>query len=263
MSLRWNGSAIGSTSPFGKGAWSLRSHAFLRSRNKWHVPLPVTSNLILHIDASRESSVTLNGTGVSAITDLSPSEITVNQTTAARQPAYIQQAKNGLNVIRFTEANQHFLNITSTTIPASHTVLTVIQKTASLARQTTLGNSGSNESAAYWWNDNITYQQSNATFTTHGSANTAGASSIGWFYQTTRRNGTTAIRIRRNGAAVGADVTTGTGVTNAASGSWNVIGRLNSFYTAGDIGEILVYDASLSDADVLLVESYLAAKWDI
>lgn len=263
MSLRWNGSVLGSPSQLARGAWSLQAHCVERQLNRWHVPLPVSSNLILHIDASRADTVSLNGTNVSAITDLSPSAQTIDQTTAANQPAYILREKNDRNVIRFTGSSNHFLNVTSITIPASYTTFRVMQRTASGQHSHGLGNNSASPNErydAYWYSDNNTYQKSNANATTHGTA----SSLIGWFYITTRRNGTAQIRVRRNGSTI-ADVTSGTGVTNAASGSWIYIGAGHDGgllrYTTGDIGELIVYDTSLSDTDVDSVEAYLAAKW--
>lgn len=258
MSLRWNGGVLGKPAFPNTGMWSLPAHSNLVQRKRWPYPLPVTSNLILHIDASNANTVTLNGTSVSAITDLSTSGLTVDQTTAARQPAYTINARNGRNAITFTGSSQHFLNLTSTTIPASHTVFHVVNRTAAGTILFGIGSTSVAQNSLLWSSDNATYQNSNGTIVSFGSANP----SVGWFYITTRRNGTTQLRMRRNGTTL-ADVTTGTGITNAASGSWSAIARNNSFYTTGSIGEIIAYDTNLSDSDIDLVEAYLAAKWDI
>lgn len=259
MSLRWNGGVLGKPAFPNTGMWSLPSQAELRQRSRWPFSLPVTSNLILHIDASNTNTVTLNGTNVSAITDLSPSPKTVDQSTAARQPAYILNAKNGRNVMRFTAANQHFLNLTSTTIPASHTAFAVVNRSAAGTFLFGAATTSTNKYSFNWSTDNNLYQWSSTTFTGHGGA---GAGGVGWFYITTRRDGTTAVRMRRNGTTL-SDVTTGLGVTNAASGTWNTIARVENAYSSGDIGEFLIYDTNLSDADIDLIEGYLAAKWDI
>lgn len=261
MSLRWNGGVLGKPAFPNTGMWSLPSQAELRQRSRWPLPLPVTANRIFHIDASQPSTVTLNGSNVSAVTDLSPSAVSVTQTTAARQPAYVRDVRNGRNVFRFTSASQHFFDIGSITIPASHTVFTVWSRDAHNFANIGLGNSP-DRYPHIWWTDQGIYQTSNANVTSHATA--SNASATGWFYFTTRRNGTTQIRVRRNGLTT-ADVTTGSGVTSASSGSWIYVGRIGSSPSYGqqDIGEIIVYDTNLSDADVNLVEGYLAAKWDI
>jgi nucleoside phosphorylase len=118
--------------------------------------------------------------------------------------------------------------------------------------------SNNNRYPFYWQTSNTVAQRSNGTVTTHGSANT----STGWFYATTRRDGTSSIAVRRNGSLL-ANVTTGLGVTDPASGSWISIGITSGVYTDGDIGEIIVYDTALSDSDIDSVEAYLAEKWAI
>lgn len=211
---------------------------------------------ILHLDPSDAGSVTLNVSAVSAIDDLSAVGVSVTQATSARQPAYISAAINGLNAMRFTAASSHFLDVASTTIPASHTVFIVMTRATSGIHSVGLGNASGQLYPVWWFADNVIYQGSNTSFTTHGSASTA----TGTFILTTRRNGTSQIRVRRNGSTV-ADVTTGAGVTSAASGSWVYLGRTASAYTGGDIGELIVYDTALSDGDVNAVEAYLDAKW--
>jgi hypothetical protein len=262
MALRWNGGVLGKPAFPNTGMWSLPAQLDRRQRSRWPIPLPVTGNLILHIDASQPSTVTLNGSNVSAITDLSPSGHTVNQTTSARQPAYVRDVRNGRNVIRFTSASQHYLDVTSITIPASHTVFTVWSRDDRTFANISLGNAPERY-PHIWWTDQSIYQQSNGSATTQTTGTRNNGNATGWFYFTTRRDGTTSIRARQNG--VNYDVTSGTGVTSAASGSWIYIGRISSSpsYAQCDIGEIIAYDTALSDADISLVESYISAKWNI
>ena len=265
MSLRWNGGVLGKPAFPNTGMWSLPSQAELRQRSRWPIPLPVTANRIFHIDASQPSTVTLNGSNVSAVTDLSPNAYSVTQTTAARQPEYIRDAKNGRNTFRFTSLSQNFFDVASITIPASHTVFSVFRRTNLTHAVIGLGNSP-DRYPHIMWTDNANYQSSNASATTHSGVSTFDSRGLQtlWSYMTTRRNGTTQMRMRRNGVTI-SDVTTGTGITSAASGSWVYVARIGSSpsYCQGDIGEIIVYDTNLSDADVDLVEGYLAAKWDI
>lgn len=241
------------------GVWPIREHALYRRAGRWPFVLPVTADLDFWIDASQPNTVLLNGTGVLAILDNSGNQRFVTQTTAARQPEYILAARNGLNAIRFTAANTHFLNVLSYTIPASHTVFTVLSRNASGVNSAGLSAGAGNRYPVWWQTNNILAQRSNGSATTHGTANT----STGWFYLTTRRNGTTSIAVRRNATLV-ADVTTGAGVTDPVSSAWTIIGQAGSTsWMDGDVGEIIVYSSSLSDADVDLVEDYLAEKWAI
>jgi hypothetical protein len=261
--MRWNGSIIGKldlpTRTGASGVWSLPAQSEYLRDQRWPFALPVTTNLLFWIDASQPSTVILNGGNVLAIQDLSSQHRLVNQTTGARQPEYVLAARNGLNVMRYTAASQHFLNGPILSIPASHTVFTVFNRTASATNSAGLSAGSNNRYPLWWQTNNVTAQRSNGTTVTYGSADT----SSGFFYSTTRRNGTTSTAVRRNGSLL-ADVTTGVGVTGAVSGSWTSIGQpqLTAFID-GDIGEIIAYDTSLSDGDVDKMEAYLAEKWAI
>lgn len=260
MSLRWNGSTMGkanlSTSGSPSGAWSLSAQGIFARQKRWPISLPVTANLFLHIDASKPSTVTLNGSQVNAIADLSPANKTVGQTIAARQPFYITNQNNGLNVIRFNSGQQSFLDVTSTTIPASHTVFAAIQKPFTFIHFVGLATYTTSRYSCIWEN-NAMYQSSNAAWTAHTTNATTG-----WVLVTVRRTDATQIRVRVNGT--NSDVTTGSGVTDPVNGAWNAIGRRSvANYSNYDLGEMLAYDAALSDSDVDAVEAYLAAKWNI
>jgi hypothetical protein len=214
-------------------------------------------NLIFWIDASQANTVNVDGGRVAAITDLSTNAYQVQQLTTANRPEYLTAARNGLNAMGFTAASNHFLNVTSNTIPNSHTVFSVFNRPTSGIRTVPLG--GTQRYPFLWFSDNVVYQFSNPSPTSHGSS-----TNTGWFYVTTRRTETTQIRIRRNGATI-STLTTGAGVTNVASGVWHTIGKnfgsAPTYETTGDIAEIIAYSAALSDDEVLLVEDYLAEKW--
>jgi hypothetical protein len=214
-------------------------------------------NLIFWIDASQASTVNVDGGRVAAITDLSTNAYTVQQLTTANRPAYLTAAKNGLNAMGFTGASNHFLNVTTNAIPNSHTVFSVFRRGTSGVNSLPLG--GTTPYPFLWFSDNVVYQRSSDNFTSHGSS-----TNTGWFYVTTRRTGTTQMRVRRNGATL-SDVTTGTGITNPASDNWSAIGRASAFNynTTGDIAEVVVYNRALSDEEVLQIENYLATKWGI
>jgi hypothetical protein len=216
-------------------------------------------NLIFWIDASQEGTVNVDGGRVAAITDLSTNAYTVQQLTTANRPAYLIAERNGLNVMRYTAASNHFLRVTTNAIPASHTVFFVFQRPASGTRSIGLGASVSSGGAArypFWWDvDNVIYQNNNGSLTTHGSS-----TNTGWFYATTRRTGTTQVRIRRNGTTI-STLTTGGGVTSPSSGNWALIGSAEGSATGGDIAEIIAYSTALSDDEILQVEDYLARKW--
>lgn len=117
--------------------------------------------------------------------------------------------------------------------------------------------------------DNRLYQQSNSTFTTHQLNSFTGLAVMGM-----TRVGTTSATVRINGLPP-STVTTGSGVTSPASGSWGGVGADVAGTTAANQGnqiirphrdaihEVIVYDRALSDSETLAVTRYLAAKWSI
>jgi hypothetical protein len=68
--------------------------------------------LEIWFDASVASSVTLNGGDVSQIDDLSGNNRHLEQPTAANQPAYLANGKNGKNVLDFGAVNGKFMRQT-------------------------------------------------------------------------------------------------------------------------------------------------------
>jgi len=75
-----------------------------------------------------------------------------------------------------------------------------------------------------------------------------------------RRSGTTQA-LAVNGAA---EVTNASGVSSAGIDSGDIgAGNADNFMLTGNVGEIIIYNTSLSTANILLVETYLANKWGL
>jgi hypothetical protein len=177
------------------------------------------------------------------------------QATSGSRPIRKSNQRNGLDAILFDGTND-FLSLGSITIPASHSVFQVYQRSGGVQ---SLGIAGDGRYASLWFTDGVLYQISNADFTTHGTS----SASTGYFLVSTIRNATASIEMRRNGSTV-SSVTTGAGVTNAASGGWEFIGnRGGGNFHSGHLCEIIVYDTALSGANRAAVESYLMSKFAI
>lgn len=113
------------------------------------------------------------------------------------------------------------------------------------------------------------YSQANANFTTHSVNGFVGNMVFG-----VTRVGGTSVTVRCNGLPADV-VTTGTAVTQSASGTWGAIGAdvtslINSASgnqsirpSRNAIYEVIIYDRALSDAENLAITTYLAAKWGI
>jgi len=257
------------------GMWTLREAEAMRRAGTWprapQIPQQI-AGLQLWLDAADASTLYDDTAGGSLVAgdglvarweDKSGNARHATQSNSDNRPQRKTNQQNGLDALLFDGTNDRFA-LPSTTIPNSHSVFQVYRRAT--AGIQSFGIASTNPVAlppfpSVWAGDNILYQISNADFTTHGTANT----STGYFVISTIRNGTTSIDLRRNAANV-ATITTGTGVTNAASGSWNAIasrdpGHLNRH--SGNLCEIIVYDSALSDTDRNAVESYLLSKWAI
>jgi hypothetical protein len=257
------------------GVWTLREAEALKRAGTWPGsfvnPLSI-SGLQLWLDASDASTLfdaTTGGSlvaadgGVARWEDKSGNARHATQGTEANRPLRKTAQQNGLDALSFDGSNDRMV-LSSITIPASHSVFQVYQRNTSGIQSFGLASTSGAGSPPYpslWFTDNILYQVSNADFTTHGTANT----NTGYFLVSTIRNGTTSVLLRRNGADV-ASVTTGAGVTSAASGSWNAIAVRDAGFQnrhTGNLCEIIVYDSALSDTNREAVETYLLAKWGI
>jgi len=76
-------------------------------------PLSI-QDLSMWYDPSVASSITLNGSNVSQLNDLSGNGRNLTQSTASSQPAYVTAASNGNNVMRFTSAQALQFNSANT-----------------------------------------------------------------------------------------------------------------------------------------------------
>jgi hypothetical protein len=214
-------------------------------------------------DAADSSKVTLDSGRVATFADKSgKGRDATNNTSGSTQPQYITGGVNGRNSIRLVTADNTRLGFSSFAIPASHTVFGAFTRPTAGTRSGMISNNSASPNdryALHWFTDNNSYQKSNAGFTSHGTASNA----TGTFLVTTRRTGTTSQLMRRNGSVL-SNVTSGTGVTNAVSGDWDSLGVAGSgqFFN-GDLCEIIVYSAALTDSQVTIVERYLAAKWGV
>jgi hypothetical protein len=257
------------------GVWSLREAEALKRAGTWPTLAPggVGSGLQLWLDASDAQTLydaTSGGSlvaadgGVARWEDKSGNARHATQSTSANRPARKTAVQGGKDVLRFDGTND-FFSLPSLTTTSSYDSFFVFRRTSQGIHSIALGQGGaaSGNYSAWWFSDNVLYESStnnSLDFTTHGSASTL----TGSFLIVTTRTATTSIATRRNGSAL-ATVSSGTGVTNAAGGSWSAVGRGdgNNVTHNGDICEIIIYNSALSATDREAVEDYLIDKWGI
>lgn len=216
--------------------------------------LPVTDDLILHLDAGQLS---LNdGDPVESWPDLSTAGNDVSQATSANRPIFKSNILNGLPVVRFDGTNDN-LKRGSFTTPENqpNTFFVVWRTTTSGGRHFVIG--GGTDSN----NSNTIFQ---GTPENNNRIGIFGGSRIEYtrtvpipFLTTTAIFDGNSGKLFENGVLKG----TGNSGTNPMSGL--CIGSLfnNSNYLNGDIAEILIYNSALSDTDREAVEGYLRDKW--
>jgi hypothetical protein len=245
------------------------------------------SNLFLWLDASKSSSITLNGaTQVSQWADLSGKGYNFSQATSGNQPTYSTTGSpSGRPGITFTSTSSQYLSLASLPATISFTNgFTGFNQVSYSATQTTQGwqrifdfgnGTGSNNfMMGRYGNSANTYYESwnggsgDQTWTTtnpivNGSEN---------LYEAVQTGGTagnlTAVSHYLAGAgqaASGAAGSSSTHVPNAIARTSNYIGRSNwaaDNYFSGTMSEILLYDTAFTTTQRVILENYLSAKWN-
>jgi hypothetical protein len=198
-------------------------------------------------DASNAGSITASSGAVSQWSDLSGNARHVTQGTGSLQPVTGSRTINSLNAISFNDASEDDLSRAGAT-PSVSTVIGVIQYDITGAT-----------SMWYGYNSIAVYQNGGAYSMYSGGAISGGTvdtSAHIWIavFDTAANGG--GIYIDSPSAAVA------TGDKNGGN-SATTLGRQggggNTF--DGLMGEVIVYDSALSQADRTLVYDYLSAKW--
>lgn len=216
--------------------------------------VPVTSGLILHLDASDVSSVTKDGSNrVSQWDDLSGNNNHATQSTGIYQPRHIMlndvSKLNGHYVMYMdtgvvsSDGDQDYLDFpTLTTI---RTLIIVNRWDGTYRNESPI--MGATDS--YHWHGG----GDKKILASYASSNLRSGSS--W------KDGVsvspTSITINEDSASVFSFVTIGDVTADQLAQDRDYYNRV----WAGPICEVLIYNTALSDADRILVENYLTTKW--
>jgi hypothetical protein len=216
-------------------------------------------------DAADISTITIE-TGVSEWRDKSGNGFNAIQSSTTNQPTYINQAINGLNIIRFNGSNQ-WLNHNANISPAPHTVFAIVRRLAG----------GSADYGTIY-----TAIQPNSSFGVVLSSKIAGSQNWGSYISSwtssnfTLNNGETNI--------LGIVTPTGTSGTELYRTNGNQVERsyasryagdannrraigldagFNTGGFSGDIAEIILFRTNLPTSTNQIIEGYLAWKWGL
>jgi hypothetical protein len=283
------------------GVWTVREAESLKRAGTWPRPqdVPQTiAGLQLWLDGDAAETLFDQTTGGSLVAaggavarweDKSGNARHATQATSGRRPNRQDNAQGGRRVLRF-DGTYNAPTSERMIIPSSGamfnflhsgtgTVFAVASYASTLFFQTILNNSqtaGGNGYVLSAYHDlGVSVDRTARSFAGPGAAtydtvSTGGVYPAGVFRVLTNTidatNATAASRSRLyiNGA-LNSGVNTLTGNTSGNSFTDMIIGASeNGGYSwIGDIGEILVYNSALSDADRSAVESYLMSKWGI
>jgi len=225
---------------------------------------PQLSGLVLWLDPTDSTTLTLSGTNITQWADKSGNSNTAVAGTTT-YPVYTQNGLNGAPIVRLQGANDYFLvanNFTTTTYP-SITYFIVINPAASQPNGTYAGILSTDTAGAYGRTLGFgsgSWQQeyySNFTNITPYTSNVWSFVSLGFV-------GTSSATLHLNGVAYAATASgTGTNTTGFKIGSYNDTGGYGTYNANFDCAEILVYGTSLTTAQRQQVEGYLAWKWGL
>ena len=216
---------------------------------------PVKTNLVFWLDSSNTATLTVSANKVSRWNDPSGNGNYADQTTASLQPTYIPSKVNGKGIVDFGDSvyfsgtqTQPWMQMRDATGAVLHisTIRTVFW---------VLGmDSGTN---GFLLGDDVNYHFH------RGTANQIWEAPNGWA-STNIRNGSTYL----NGVKVDGTTTvlptafSMVSLVTTANVQASLIARDRTYRSGGiKLGEVLIYDRPLTDAERVSVEAYLHTKW--
>ncbi|MDB2414399.1 LamG domain-containing protein [Rickettsiales bacterium] len=230
---------------------------------------PSRTNMQLWVDANDCQTVILNGSKVSKWKDKSGNGRDASHATEDNQPTYATNVVGGLPALGFDGSNDHLdVDLTFLAGSSAYTIFVVEDRTADKHEAYFLGNDGGGSanvslhigyrnfgtpwlSLAQWGNDiDITTIPSYATSPTPNIVTAKFGTGYGHY-----------IRTYKDGVLYDAYGGNTTGLTTANNG--NIGNGFDTKYYQGNIGEIIVYNATLDLYQMRDVEEYLSNKWKI
>ncbi len=237
-------------------------------------PFPAISGLQLRLDAT--TGVTLSGSTVTAWADQSGNN---RNATGGTSPTYVASnpAFNSRPTVHFNGSSQYmsvvltFLAGTST----PYTIVGAVGRTSATAPAYFLGNSTNSSSNGIslqcgWKGDNslnLAQYGNDIQGTVPVYTGSEVACLYGGKFDKTGSTGTAGHYIYYNDAQINSNTNT-SGLTSSNSGTIGKVsiiqgGTVKQNYFNGDIGEILVYNAALTNAQRQSVDAYLNSKWGL
>lgn len=245
-------------------------------------PLSI-ANCKVWLDASDTSTISLSGSEVTQWTDKTANGYTFTQGTSANRPLSGTRTQNGRNVIDFDGTNDKLVATSSGSTwnflhnGTEHTILVAFLQDVDSNNGFFLGTSAANfvnrgASHGVLAGDRIFSQVatgSGSIRAVDADVTSFGDMQVFTYVSFTMKpsNATASERVAfryKNGAANKPNAATGAVSTSDATFALSIgSNSTDTFPLNGVLGEILIYDVALSDANRGLLETYLATKWNI
>lgn len=239
------------------------SPKYLRPRASGAFKPTQIAGLDLWLDASVSSSMTLNGSNVSEWRDLSGNSRHATQTTAATQPAFTQNAQNGLSALTFSGSQT--MSVAAFPVAKYASGAAVVQFSGS--GQAVLQRGSVNDVHALFNESNLIRLRNNGAVQDCTATSVINTSYVIVFSLFTELaiNGSQTSDMRVNGiAATQASYTHTSG--SLPDKSLTIGGLSSSVYLLNGILCELVYyqgTSAVSAVSLAALEKYLARKWGI
>jgi len=226
------------------------------------------AGLAVWLDMSKESSVTLNGSTVSQVNDLSGNGLHATQPTAANQPTYASTI-NGRRVVTTTDSPATNLFVVDPV--AANTGLSlfaVLRREGSSSRHLTFGVGANSEQVTAGATGWVALFQSGINAAASFANNTTQAAVPGGF----SNNETAVFALTHSGSEIinyknGSASATGSSVVglSATFARLYISGRTDAGVNATpqSAGEVLLYTRVVSAAERQRIERYLGKKWGV
>lgn len=228
-------------------------------------PVKNMDGLALWYEAVMEESIDTanNATNISIWHDLGPNKINATQATSGNQPKYIDSAINKLPAIRFDGIDDLMTFVGGKIANNNYTIIIVEQRRTGTGANYFLSGTGSATPNSYLY---LGY--SDTSHIVHGQTNNSylvNTASYGLFsspkIHVFTHNSNSGKKYYQNTGPLGSgSETTPTALVSYVGAS---IGGTSSNFYNGDIGEIIIFNRTLSDAEQDNIENYLAKKWYI
>lgn len=220
--------------------------------------------LSLWIDATAVDNIQRDGSNkVSLVEDRTSFLRHLNQPTQLNKPTFVAGAINSLPAIRFNGVDQ-FLNMADPTLSwlnaSSFTIFYVATKTAQLSNSFVLGGTAAgtraNLATGYTATNTHKIVFGNDDASTIVPVKTVGQPEL---YTISFNASTLERRVKRNGTTVGL----GSSAGSLAGMTGQAVGRYLTTYGQFDLGELIIYNRTLTDYETGQVERDLLSKWTI